>query len=149
MNEESKNNSNEKIKAILLNSLCPYIVSLVGAILTVGANFIKYITLSNWFYSRKVSYFQWIMEALDRPDLYLASIGNKVALGLILTSTFFAVLAVISAFRIKMKSTIAFALVGALIFLMANDAWIHLIGSLLTIIGAIWYLIVKKINPTS
>ena len=56
-------------------------------------------------------------------------------------------LAVLFGLTKKMKSAIVFAVLAALPLLTIHNAWIHLVGIGLTVVGAIWYLIAKRKHP--
>ena len=136
------NQSSDKNTGI--NPLIPYIVTMIASIITVVANFIEYFTISGWFYSRKISLVRVIMETLNDPETEIPGVGDKVLFGLIVATVLFSFLTSLFAARKQMIRTIIFAVLALLPMLMTSKAYIHYIGIGITVIGAIWYIIVDK-----
>ena len=124
-----------------IREYAPYILMVAGSIIGFAANFTKYLTSSGFFFSRKVSIFQLIIETIDDPARALATTGDKVAFGIIIAGAGFSAVAVLSAIFRKPKSAITFSVLAFLPFLMIGKAWFHYAGFGLTIVSAIWYLI--------
>lgn len=139
----------EKTIGATSKTLLPYIITVAGSVIGVAGSFVKYITASNAIFSWKMSIFQMIVESIDKPEVNLSGVGDKIIFGIIVAGVAFSVLSILFALLKKMKSAIVFAVLAFLPFLMLEKAWIHYIGFALTIIGAIWYLVAKKKNPSS
>lgn len=144
MNEDAKVNEN-KITPVPKTTL-PYLIAVVGAVIGVAGHFIKYLTASNLFFSRKVSVFQMIAETIDDPQNMIGSVLDKIVFGIVIAGITFTLFAVLFALLKKMKAAIVFSVLAFLPFLLIGNAWIHYAGFALTIVGAIWYLIARKRN---
>ena len=140
-------NTNLKKTSAASNLLIPYIIAIIGSVLAVVANFIQYITASSTFWTWKTSVFELIVKTIESPETALAGTGDKIIFGLIVAGIVFSLLAVLLVLTKKMKSAIVFAVLASLPFLSIHNAWIHLVGIGLTVVGAIWYLIAKRKNP--
>lgn len=127
-----------------LTSLIPYIVTIVGSVIAIAANFIQYVTISNWLFSRKISIFSLITESLNDPDNMLQGTGDKVFFYAIIAGIGLSIMTALFAVLKRMKATIAFAVIASLPFLIMSKAYIHYAGFAITVIGAIWYLIVNR-----
>ena len=123
-----------------IRDYAPYIVMVAGSIIRFAANFTKYLTANGFFFSRKVSIFQLIVETIDDPARALATTGDKVAFGIIIAGAVFSAIAVLCAIFRKPRGAITFSVLALLPFLMIGKAWFHYAGFGLTIVGAIWYL---------
>ena len=132
--------SKQKINVSFLE-MAPYVLMVAGSLVGFAANFTKYMTSSSFFFTRKVSIFQLLVETMDDPAQALATTGDKVAFGILIAGIVFSALAVLCAILKKPKGAITFTVLALLPVLMHGKAWIHYIGFAMTIIGAIWYLI--------
>lgn len=122
----------------------PYIVALVGGIIGVAANFLRYLTASGWFYTRTYSILEMILECIDDPQCNLVGTEVKIVFGLILAGVIFAILALLFVILKKMTPVIVFSILACLPFLMLGQAWVHYIGYLVSVVGAIWYKTAKR-----
>ncbi len=137
-------NTNQKKTSIARNPQIPFVVAIIGSVIGIAASFIKYLTLSNGFLSRKTSVFQIILESLNNPRQMLAGTGDKIVFGLVVAGFVFSILSAVFVLTKKMKTAIIFTILALLPILMLNNMWIHWIGFGLTIVGAVWYMIAKK-----
>ena len=120
----------------------PYILALGGSVIGVAANFIKYLKISSFFFTRKVSIVSLIIETLDNTETALATTGDKVMFGMIIAGVVFSVIALIMALTGKMNSVITFSVLACLPFFTTGRAWIHYAGFATAIVGAAWHQIV-------
>ena len=148
MSSESNLMDNRQKKAI--RGLVPYGITVGGAALTIVADFIRYLTLSSLFFTRKTSLFHLIMECVNYPETALKTTEDKVVLAILLVGVAASLLALIFALAKKMKAVIVFSIILSIPFLLIGDAWVHHIGIILSLIGAIWFLVInrKKIPAT-
>ena len=138
--EESKVSTPDGKKG--MNPLIPHLIALGGAVLVAIADFIPYLEISNVFFSRKVSLFSLVTETLDDTDRMLGGTGDKVVFALIIASMVFSLLTILFAGLKKMIPVIVFTILAALPMLMIGNAFIHYIGFVIAIAGAIWYKII-------
>ena len=141
-------NTNLKKTSAASNLLIPYIIAIIGSVLAVVANFIQYITASSTFWTWKTSVFELIVKTIESPETALAGTGDKIIFGMIVAGIGFSLLALVFVLTKKMKTAIVFTVLAVLPFLIINNAWIHLVGFGLTVVGAVWFLIAKRKNPT-
>ena len=126
------------------SALIAWGVALAGAVIGFAANFIKYLTSSNFFFVWKVSIIELILKSFDDPETMLGTAGDKIVFAIILIGIITSLLLLLFALLRKMTAVIVFAIVSCLPVLMIGDAWIHYAGFLLALVGAIWYKIATR-----
>lgn len=121
------------------NMRLPYMIALIGAVIGVVANFIKYLTVSNIFFTWKDSIINLIIKSINDPENNLGSRGDKIIFGIVVVGVICSIIAMLFVLSRKMTKAIVFSILSVMLLFMFHGAYIHYAGAILTIIGAVWY----------
>mgnify|MGYP004446367017 CR=1 FL=1 len=126
------------------NPVIPFLVGLVGAIISVVANFIPYVEVNGLFFSYKMSFSQIILAALENPELELSTSYTITAFCFLVFGFVCTLLILLFALLKKGVPMIIFAILSLAPLLVITGIWLHIVGACIVLIGAIWLLATKK-----